>query len=167
MINDSFLINGSFLNYLRSKGLIGSSNPIISEFSVLSYETHIGADSRMVIPVLYGKIRKWEAEIKEMKKDIRSDTRQHDEELDFWTEEEMRKEHLRAEKENMRQRYRLEEEEEILPPTKEEVMQEEKRIRQEMVSWYSWANGMILQDEGGREIGSGAGSEYDPLDFNY
>ena len=76
MINDSFLINGSFLNYLRSKGLIGSSNPIISEFSVLSYETHIGADSRMVIPVLYGKIRKWEAEIKEMKKDIRSDTRQ-------------------------------------------------------------------------------------------
>ena len=28
------MINGSFLNYLRSKGLIGSSKPIISEFQV-------------------------------------------------------------------------------------------------------------------------------------
>ena len=148
MINDSFLINGSFLNYLRSKGLIGRLNPIISEVSVISYET-------------MGKIeRKHEDHVIERKQH-----EDYERECLEW-ERKLHEDYVRSE-ESWRNEWKLEEK--IRAAEREDNQYEDldikEEIRQEEMGWVSWANGMILQDEGGR--GSGSGSEYDPLDFNY
>jgi len=114
------MINGSFLNFLKSKGLINGKKQIIFESQLLSNK------ERGILPV--------------------------------------KKNHTQRKVKIAGNFYLDEKSSSALPQwlTEDEFDEEE-----EITGWADWGNSMILQDEGGSEKGSGAGSDYEPLDYDF